>query len=359
MKDYLFIYKDKEKIEYGKVINSKLNAYYVKKNSDFEIGDIYRVKVIKKVPALNCFFVELKNGKNGFLDFKDTIGEIKVGDVIIVEIYKINSSDKAPNVSMNFSIASSFSVVYFNNSKDILISKKLNDFNFNIDKIKELQSDFTIKLRTKAIDCDEKFLLEDVRKNLEQIKEIVRSLNNLPVPKLLYKKENFLDDFLIENVNYPCILNEKELYRSLKDEKILKNELIFNEEYLPKYDYNIGIYIENLNKKVIEVENINIVIEKTEALTVIDVNSKGKISEVSKSKNALSVNLIALDEILRQISFRDISGIIIIDFINMKLKEKEIFEDKISKIQVLDNKIWNFHGFTKLGLYEITRQRGK
>ena len=84
-----------------------------------------------------------------------------------------------------------------------------------------------------------------------------------------------------------------------------------------------------------------------------------KINETNKSKNALSVNLIAIEEIIRQISFRDISGIIIVDFINMKTKEKEILEENIKKLEITDNKILNFHGFTKLGLYEITRQRGK
>ena len=330
MNNYLFIYKDEDRIEYGKVLNSKLSSYFVKKFSDFEIGDIYRTRVVKKVDALQCFFVELKNGKNGFLDFKDTIGEVKVGDVIFVEIYKINAGDKAPNVSMNFSISSMFSVISYKNREDILISKKFKEHNFNLEKIKNIKSNFSVKLRTKSVDCDEDTLLNDIRKNVEKMQAIVDCLNNLPVPKLIYKKENFLEDFLLEN-----------------------------EKYSPKYDYNIGVYLEGLNKKTVEIEDINIVIEETEALTVIDVNSKKKTNETNKSKNALSVNLIAIEEIIRQISFRDISGIIIVDFINMKTKEKEILEENIKKLEITDNKIWNFHGFTKLGLYEITRQRGK
>ena len=91
----------------------------------------------------------------------------------------------------------------------------------------------------------------------------------------------------------------------------------------------------------------------------IDIQKDIETNEINKSKNALSVNLIAIEEIIRQISFRDISGIIIVDFINMKTKDKEILEEKIKEIHIFDNKIWNFHGFTKLGLYEITRQRGK
>lgn len=359
MDNYLFIYKDEDKIEYGKVLNSKLSSYFVKKFSDFEIGDIYRTKVVKKVDALQCFFVELKNGKNGFLDFKDTIGEVKVGDVIFVEIYKINAGDKAPNVSMNFSISSMFSVIYYKNREDILISKKLKEHNFNLEKIKKIKSNFSVKLRTKSVDCDEDTLLNDIRKNVEKMQEIVDCLNNLPVPKLIYKKENFLEDFLFENEKYCCILNDKEIYRSFKDNKFFENELKYDEEYSPKYDYNIGVYLEGLNKKTVEIEDINIVIEETEALTVIDVNSKKKTTETNKSKNALSVNLIAIEEIIRQISFRDISGMIIVDFINMKTKEKEILEENIKKLEITDNKIWNFHGFTKLGLYEITRQRGK
>ena len=355
MNNYLFIYKDEDKIEYGKVLNSKLSSYFVKKFSDFEIGDIYRTRVVKKVDALQCFFVELKNGKNGFLDFKDTIGEVKVGDVIFVEIYKINAGDKAPNVSMNFSISSMFSVISYKNREDILISKKLKEHNFNLEKIKNI----SVKLRTKSVDCDEDTLLQDIRKNVEKMQEIVDYLNNLPVPKLIYKKENFLEDFLFENEKYCCILNDKEIYKSFKDNKFLENELKYDEEYSQKYDYNIGVYLEGLNKKTVEIEDINIVIEETEALTVIDVNSKKKTTETNKSKNALSVNLIAIEEIIRQISFRDISGIIIVDFINMKTKEKEILEENIKKLEITDNKIWNFHGFTKLGLYEITRQRGK
>ena len=359
MNNYLFIYKDEDRIEYGKVLNSKLSSYFVKKFSDFEIGDIYRTRVVKKVDALQCFFVELKNGKNGFLDFKDTIGEVKVGDVIFVEIYKINAGDKAPNVSMNFSISSMFSVIYYKNRDDILISKKLKEHNFNLMKIKNIKSNFSVKLRTKSLDCDEDTLLNDIRKNVEKMQEIVDCLNNLPVPKLIYKKESFLEDFLFENEKYCCILNDKEIYKSFKDNKYLENELKYDEEYSPKYDYNIGVYLEGLNKKTVEIEDINIVIEETEALTVIDVNSKKKTNETNKSKNALFVNLIAIEEIVRQISFRDISGIIIVDFINMKTKEKEILEENIKKLEITDNKIWNFHGFTKLGLYEITRQRGK
>ena len=260
---------------------------------------------------------------------------------------------------MNFSISSMFSVISYKNREDILISKKLKEHNFDFEKIRNIKSNFSVKLRTKSVDCDEDTLLNDIRKNVEKMQEIVDSLNNLPVPKLIYKKENFLEDFLFENEKYSCILNDKELYKSFKNNKFLKNELNYDEEYSPKYDYNIGVYLEGLNKKTVEVEDINIVIEETEALTVIDVNSKKKTNETNKRKNALSVTLIALEEIIRQISLRDISGIIIVDFINMKTKEKEILEEKIKEIQIFDNKIWNFHGFTKLGLYEITRQRGK
>ena len=217
LKDYLFISKDEEKIEYGKVLNSKLNSYFVKKFNDFEIGDIYRVRVVKKVDALQCFFVQLKNGKNGFLDFKDAIGEVKVGDVIFVEIYKINGGEKAPNVSMNFSVSSMFSAVSYKNREEILISKKLKEHNFDLEQIKNIKSNFSVKLRTKSIDCDEYTLLNDIRKNVEKMQEIVDSLNNLPVPKLIYKKENFLDDFLFENEKHCCILNDKEIYKSFKE----------------------------------------------------------------------------------------------------------------------------------------------
>ncbi|EGV09177.1 ribonuclease E/G domain protein [Parvimonas sp. oral taxon 393 str. F0440] len=139
-------------------------------------------------------------------------------------------------------------------------------------------------MRTKSVDCDEDTLLNDIRKNVKKMQEIVDSLHNLPVPKLIYKKENFLEDFLFDNEKYCCILNDKEIYKSFKDNKFLKSELKYDEEYSPRYDYNIGVYLEGLNKKIVEVEDINIVIEETEALTVIDVNSKKKQMKQIKVK---------------------------------------------------------------------------
>ena len=112
MQSYLFIVKNLEKVEYGEVFEKELKSYKSITNRNIEIGDIFRARVVKKVSAFNCFFVELFKGKFGFLDFKDVSYDIKLGDSILVYVYKINLNNKAPNVSMDISISSKFSVIF-------------------------------------------------------------------------------------------------------------------------------------------------------------------------------------------------------------------------------------------------------
>lgn len=356
LESYLFIDKNFEKIEYGMVENKKLKFYSLKRDLDIEIGDIFRVRVKKKIPALNCYFVELNKDTEGFLDFKDVIGDIKLGDVIFVEVYKINLNGKAPNVSMNISISSNFSVISYKNT-GISKSRKLIEFKFDFKLLESLDINYGVKLRTSCLGNDEEMIVKDIKENLKKFNDILDTKNNLPVPKLLYKKENYLADFLFKNSKQRCIVNDKEIYKNLKENKFIKNELIFDENYSLRYDENVGRYVEAFKNKEINVDNINIVIEKFEALTVIDVNSKKNTNSFSKSENAFNVNILALNEIIRQIIFRNISGIIIIDFINMNLRDRKKFEEKIENVNIFDDRKWSFHGFTKTGLYEITRQR--
>ena len=358
MKEYLFIHSNKVESEFGIVRDGNLISYYKRNNEDINIGNIYRAKVIKRIDSLNCFFVQLADSKEGFLDFKDTIGEIKVGDTVFVEVYKLNSGKKAPNVSMNISVSSVISVVNYK-SDELKLSKKIKSHSLDLDLIKDINSNYGIKIRTKAKFIDNKIVMEDIKANIEKMNCMISTLNHLPIPQLVYKNENYLLDFLYDNSDIDCIINNRDLYRDFKKNSLISNKLILDEEYNPLYDYNIGQYIQTFEKKEIFVDDINIVIEKCEALTVIDVNSNFSNKGLNKNENAYLVNRKAFSEIIRQISFRDISGIIIIDFINMSKVQREKLSLEIDKTEIIDNKIWNFHGFTKLGLYEITRQRGK
>lgn len=359
MNNYIFIEKLDGIIKYGKVENSKLTEYYCEKSSGISQGNIYRARVVKKVTSLNCFFVEIEKGIDGFLDFRDVVGEIKCGDAILVEVYKINSGDKAPNVTMNISISSDYTVIYYKNEK-VKVSRKIKDVKFDLEKIEEIKENFCIKLRTMSEGICFEVLEKDIKEQILKMKCLLQQKNLLPVPMLVYEKDNIIRDYVFKNKNYECVLNNKEMYQNFKSDKSVENKLILDDEYRSIYDYNISREISTLNEKSIEIDGINIVIENFEALTVIDINSKKVVADRDKSKNSLMVNEISLNEIVRQISFRDISGIILIDFINMKNTERLELERKINKIKssINDGRIWTFYGFTKTGLYEITRQRG-
>lgn len=357
MKNYLFVDEVEDEIKYGKVENSNLVFYEKINKKGIQVGNIYRSRVLKKVASLNCYFVEIEKNTHGFLDFKDVIGDIKPGDIILVEVYKINSGEKAPNVTMNFSLSSDFAVMYFKNSK-ILISKKIDKIDIDLTKLEKLKCNFGLKLRTKVVEYDENIIFDDISILLKKMLELLKSLNELQTPFLVYKKDNQIKDYIIKNKKMNCIINNKHRYLKFKNDRLLLNNFKLDENYNVNYDYNIGDYISTFDKKFLNFDNINIVVENFEALTVIDVNSKTTMKYQDKYKNSFYVNKIAMKEILRQISFRNISGIILVDLINMNKLDKINFEKYMKEIKIEDGKIWNFYGFTKTGLYEITRQRG-
>lgn len=355
--NYIFIEDNGEEIKFGKVENKVLTKYRKINKTGIELGNIYRVKIVKKVEALQCYFVDLMSGVQGFLDFKDVVGNVKTGDTILVEVYKINLGNKAPNVRMNFSISSDFAVMHFKNS-EILISKKIKEIPFDLDEMIKLKGKFGLKLRTKSIEFTEDTIFSDIKILYNKMLEITNSLNLLPVPDLVYRKDNYIRDFIFDNRGFECITNSDELYKKYKNDCFIENSFILDREYNILYDYNIGEYISTFVKREIDFEKLNIIFDSLEALTVIDVNSKNIIQGENKSKNALITNKLAIKEIFRQISFRDISGIILIDLINMNKRDKTEFENYLDTIKIDDGKIWSFYGFTKTGLYEITRQRG-
>lgn len=356
MENYLFIDKEKDEVKYGEVYDKELKTYFLKRNRNIEPGDIFRCRIVKKVLSLNCFFVELFKDVFGFLDFKDVIGNVKLGDFILVEVYKINLENKAPNVSMNISISSLFSVIYYKNV-GVIKARGLKNLVPYFNSLKNLQFDFGVKIRSSCIFATEQVVLDDINNAIKTFKKILSLKNDLPTPKLIYRKDYGIANFLLKNPNKKCIVNDKDLFLDLKKNTVIKNEFIFDDSYKLIYDYNVGRYVEGLKKNIVDFNNINIVIESFKSLTFIDVNSKKGNFKDDKSKNSFYVNTLALNEIVRQISFRDISGNIVIDFINMNFEEKYLFEKNIKKIKIFDERNWTFHGFTKMGLYEISRQR--
>ena len=313
---------------------------------------------------MKAIFIDIGLDKNAYLDFSDIYGRLdekeivkkyNVGKEIIVQISKNSIDKKGAKVTEKISI-SSHNLVLLPKEDKLYISKKINDINViaNLkNKFDVLRDGYGLIVRTNANEIDYKLLeieLDSLKKIWSEIlrKKVIKSKN-----KLVYCINNEYEQF-IKDYYYKIkkvIVNSKDIYNKLIENKNYTFDIIYKQEL------DLSDDLIKINNNTIYLENgINLVIDYTEALTVIDVNS-GKFISNNNVNGIYKVNSYALKEIARQLSIKNISGIIIIDLINFKnisLGKKLINEFRYVLNQYKNR--FNLFGFTGTGLLELTRQ---
>lgn len=323
MDNFRFIFHDEYEIKYGEVKDKRLITYLDKA---FTLkGNIYRAKVLKYVKSLDAYILDIGLAKNGLLRTKNTISNIKPSMDVIVELIEIKSDDKLYELSQKYSLADNY-IVYlpFVKSKN----KNISNLNGN-----------SYLLRTKGKDLNSEEIIQRLDKLILEHESIQKEKNLLPTPKLLIEG-NFLSDF-IENYEYEIISNKR--IPSIK----------FDKNFNPNYDPLISRQIIDMNKRKIEINGLEIVIDELEALTVIDVNSKNKLSDFSKEDMSLKVNLSVVEEIAIQIKLRNIKKMLIIDFLRMNIRNKKTLLKEIFNIFNKYNLKFKILGYSNLDFVEI------
>lgn len=357
---------------------------YVEKNQEHRtLGNIYKGRVINVLPGMQAAFVDIGLEKNAFLYVKDTYpyfskdkaieDVIKVGQELLVQIIKEPFRNKGARVSMNLAIPGRYSVLMpFTNH--VGVSRRV-ESDSERQRLKEITEKLKpqhmgIIIRTVAEGKLEEDIKEDIRYLLKLYHGIDKMRNSGYAPKLLYKDVELIHrvirDLLDDTIDLIWI-NHKDKYESiLKFMEILlpdqehKLRLVENEKNLFQR-YGIEKQIEAALERVVWLENGGyIVIDETEALTVVDVNTGKYIGEYNLRDTVYKTNLEATKIIAQQLRLRNLGGIIIIDFIDMEdedertrvieLMQREFIKDRI-KTQIL--------GFTQLGLLEITRKKNR
>jgi ribonuclease G len=382
-----------------------------KSNVQFTVGNIYLGKVKKIMPGLNAAFVDVGYEKDAFLHYLDLgpqfqtlnkfISQIqakkgknqilqrfksendidkegKIGNVlsggqnILVQIAKEPISTKGPRLSSEISIAGR-NLVLMPFSDKVSVSQKIESAEERNRLKRLLQSikprNYGLIVRTVAegkrvaeLDSELKMLV----KKWESVYEKVRGSS---APKMVLQEldrtSTILRDLL--NVSFNSIyVNDEILVREIKEyistiapekQKIVK----FYSGAAPIFDhFGIEKQIKSLFGKTVSCRNgAYLIIEHTEALHVIDVNSgnRSKTGDNQES-NALAVNLIAAEEIARQLRLRDMGGIIVVDFIDMHSQEnKQMLFDKMKEFMSEDRTKHNILPLSKFGLMQLTRQR--
>ena len=415
MNKELIIRSGSDAVDFALLKDGKLIELHKEKeagdSNQFQVGDIFIAKIRKPVAGLNAAFVHLGHEKDAFLHYHDlgpklpsllkftkrvSTGKLKdfslknfpfekdidkdgsIADVLksnqslLVQIVKEPISTKGPRISSELSIAGRY-IVLVPFSDRISISQKI-ESKEEKDRLKRLVKSITpqgfgIIVRTVAEGKKVAELDKDLQNLLSRWTAMCKKLNKAHHPSKVLGEMNKASSMLrdIFNDTFTSIhVDEETLYYQIKD---YVQEIAPNKESIVKlYQANVPIFekfgIErqiktSFGKTVSMAKGAYLIIEHTEALHVIDVNSGNRSNKANNQEDtALEVNIIAATEIARQLRLRDMGGIVVVDFIDMHkpANRKELF-DYLREQMNLDRAKHTILPPSKFGLVQITRQR--
>ena len=337
-----------------------------KKDGKSITGNVY-FGVVKNILPNQFAFIDIGYPKNGFLNIANNrrLRKLRVGQNILVQVRRDPTGDKGASLSCQIDITGRSVILVGNGEKTIGVSHKIKDRKER-KRLKSLVRDHVpvglgVILRT----CSEKKGAKEVQRDLNELIEIHKHIVGKGIyqspPALVYQENSLLHDYLGEHIDEVIVgepslqaLATQEAERSLKgvpvrlytDDTIsLKSEV---ERQLNKA----------LEKKIWLDCGGFLIIEQTEACVIIDVNTGRFIGHRNHKKSVLKVNLEAAAEAAAQIRLRNLSGMIIIDFINMESRDDtqklyRYFSEVLSKDRIKTNII----GMTELGLMQLTRRK--
>ena len=379
--------KENEK-EIALVENGNLIEYYIDENETTRReGNLY-VGIVKDIiKGMQAAFVDIGTEKNSFIHLKDVLPKIdetkqkmdsnlKISDVVkkgqklLVQVKKDSNIQKGARVSTHINLPSKY-VVLMPNTDIITVSQKVEDKKEQERLIKLVKENITkgngAVIRTSAIGKEQE-IIDDIKNIENKWNKINQKFQQTKTEKpiLIEKAESIVEKMILdlpEKAIEKITVNDKEEYQKFQNFKKesgyineTKIELQEGNDVLDKYD--IKKQIEKMqNRKIWLKCGGFITIDKTEALTAIDVNTGKYTGNKDMEQTVYKVNEEATIEIAKQLRLRDIGGIVIIDYIDMA-DEKD--KEKIQKLLIEklnnDRTKTQVEGFTKLDLMEMTRK---
>ncbi len=384
-----------------------------KRNQDnFSVGNIYYGRVKKVMPALNAVFVDVGHEKEAFLHYLDLgsqflttqsfvtkavsdrrkvpavsriphqkdVGKegqiadyLHVGDQLLVQVIKEPINTKGPRLTAEISIAGR-NIVLIPFAEKVMVSSKIKKESER-SRLKQLMQSikpqgFGLIVRTVAEDKRAAELDNELSLLVRRWEETVRTLQQSTKQDVCLVCEElgrtigvirdiFSPDFTSIQVNDETIFNEVKQYVELIAPQCVKmvKHYKLKQPIFDKYDITRQLKT-GLGRTVGFKHGGYLIIDKTEALFAIDVNSGSKKLYEDQEENAFQFNMLAADEIAHQLRLRDIGGIIIIDFIDMDTKEhQDQLYEHMRELMAPDRAKHNVLPLSKFGLMQITRQR--
>ena len=390
----LIINSDGENKQIALVENGKLIEKYDERPDMHRLeGNIYLGRVENVLQGMQAAFVNIGEEKNTFMHIKDVIPKvsnetgnknellskydikdyIRVGMPILVQVKKDSTNKKGARVSTNISLPGRF-VVLLPDTNFITISKKITDNNKRKELQKavqeELPKNYGAIVRTSAENKDANLIKRDVKSLIKLWELIQESAKNLKEekdfePTLIYENEGIIGKLLTDLIDQSLeriMTNDEEVYNKISNileqsgANKIKLEFKKKANILDLYDLENQIEKAKARKIWLKCGGF-ITIDKTEALTAIDVNSGKYVGGKDLEQTVYRVNKEATLEIAKQLRLRDIGGIIIIDYIDMEKEETKIkILEELNECLKKDRSKTQVIGFTPLDLLEMTRK---
>ena len=405
MREILITVQEEEK-RVAFVADSVLEEFYIERESGEQlVGNIYKGRVVNVTSAIQASFVDIGLGKNGFLHISDIMPEValfremeeeepvltpppseslprpqsiqdavKEGQEVLVQVMKAPIGSKGVRLTTNIGIPGRH-IVLMPSARLRGISRKIADRNERV-RLKKmldqsrLPKDVGIIVRTAAVGINIRELNRELKFLLATWKRVQRRIKITGTPGCVHSELDLVlrtvRDALTEHI-HRVVVDSKREYKRLRK---------FISIFLPKFKPKLELYQESvllferygiekeinklLNRKLWLKKGGYIVIDPTEALVTIDVNSGKYVKTKDIEETALKTNLAAAKEIGRQLRLRNIGGIVIIDFIDMEsITHQKLVLKELKEATSGDKAKINIYPFSKLGLVEITRQRVK
>ena len=381
-----------------------------KSQGGFAVGDIYLGRVRKIMQGLNAAFVNVGHEKDAFIHFLDLgpqfdtlhkyvgalssgkrvsrfenlkmlpsidkVGKLadhmNVGDPIMVQVAKEAISTKGPRLTSDISLAGR-NVVLIPLSTKVSISQKIrqNSERKRLKRIVDevLPPNYGVIIRTAAVGKGEEEIEQDIIELVKKWESALQKVRSDEPPKLLREEMNRASTMIRDQLNgeFSAIhVDDKATYDQIKEYiKIIapeKSRIV--KQYkgaVPIFDnFDISRQIKSLFAKYVSLKKgAYLIIEHTEAMHVIDVNSGNRTkAENDQEHTAMEVNMAAAAEVARQLRLRDMGGIVIIDFIDLhKAENRQKLLDTMTQLMARDRAKHTILPLTKFGLMQITRQR--
>jgi len=387
------------------LVDGRLEKFEIERESDNRmVGGIFKGRIKNLDPGLKAAFVDIGYTKNAFLHYWDMLpaaadssvevvrvnrkrdaapkGEVTVKDIpglyppgtdIVIQVTKGPIGSKGPRTTTNLSIPGRY-LILTPYSDGCGISRKIED-NHERRRLKQLINELTIPegmgviVRTAGEGKKSRYFVRDLHLLLKKWEEITQKMAAERAPTCLYMEPDLVErtvrDFLTEDIDRVLIDNKGDHERT-QDlvgliSKRSKSKIAFYHDSIPIFErFNIERQIEQTGQRKVPLPSGGeIVIDETEALIAVDVNTGSHKNRAGDEKNTIyAVNLEAAREIARQIRLRNLGGLIIIDFIDMKeRRHRNSVYEKMVELMATDKARNHILPISQLGIMQMTRQR--